>query len=50
MKLSCFSLRFSSWQHKQTVREWYYTFMRMEEGTLDGGPKGGGKEELGEGA
>ena len=28
MKLSCFNLRFSSWQHKQTVREMDYTFMQ----------------------
>ena len=28
MKLSCFTLRFSSWQHKQTVREGDYTFMQ----------------------
>ena len=28
MKLSCFNLRFSSWQHKQTVREGDYTFMQ----------------------
>ena len=49
--LSCFNLKFSSWQHKQTVREGDYTSCKihmMEEGTLDGGPKSGGKEELGE--
>ena len=28
MKLSCFNIRFSSWQHKQTVREIDYTFMQ----------------------
>ena len=28
MKLSRFNLRFSSWQHKQTVREGDYTFMQ----------------------
>ena len=39
--LSCFNLKFSSWQHKQTVREGDYTFMQD--------PYGGGKEELGEG-
>ena len=52
MKLSCFNLRFLPWQHKQTVKKGDYTFMQIhmvEEGTLDGGPKGGGKEELGEG-
>ena len=52
MKLSCFNLRFSSWQHKQTVRKWDYTFMQdpmVDERTLDEGPKGWGKEELGEG-
>ena len=51
MKFSCFNLRFSSWQHKQTVREGDYTFMQdpgVEEETLGGGPRGGGKEELGE--
>ena len=51
MKLSYFNLRFSSWQHKQTVMEVDYTFMQnhvVEEETLGGGPKGGGKEELGE--
>ena len=51
MKLSCFNLRFSSWQHKQIVMEGDYTFMQnhvVEEETLGGGPKGGGKEELGE--
>ena len=52
MKLSCFNLRFSSWQHKQTVREGDYTFMQDPWGggeeTLGGGPRGGGKEELGE--
>ena len=26
--LSCFNLKFSSWQHKQTVREGDYTFMQ----------------------
>ena len=60
MKLSCFNLRFSSWQHKQTVREGDYTLQlgneiipsckihMVEEETLDGRSKGGGKEELGE--
>ena len=28
MKFSCFNLRFSSWQHKQTVREGDCTFMQ----------------------
>ena len=28
MKLSCFNLRFSSWQQKQTVREGDYTYMQ----------------------
>ena len=28
MKLSCINLRFSSWQHKQTVREGDYTFVQ----------------------
>ena len=28
MKLSCFNFRFSSWQHKKTVREDDYTFMQ----------------------
>ena len=28
MKLSYFNLRFSSWQHKQTVMEVDYTFMQ----------------------
>ena len=28
MKLLCFNLRFSSWQHKQTVKKWDYTFMQ----------------------
>ena len=28
MKLSCFNLRFSSWQHKQTVKKRDYTFMQ----------------------
>ena len=28
MKLSCFNLRFSSWKHKQIVREMDYTFMQ----------------------
>ena len=27
-ELSCFNLKFSSWQHKQTVREGDYTFMQ----------------------
>ena len=51
MKFSCFNLRFPSWQHKQIVKEGDYTFMQdpwVEEETLGGGPKGGGKEELGE--
>ena len=26
--LSCFNLKFSSWQHKQTVKEGDYTFMQ----------------------
>ena len=43
MKLSCFNLRFSSWQHKQSCK-----IPMVEKETLDGGPKGGGKEELGE--
>ena len=51
-ELSRFNLKFSSWQHKQTVKEMDYTFMQDpygRRGTLDGGPKGGEKEELGEG-
>ena len=28
MKLSCINLRFSSWQHKQTVRKGNYIFMQ----------------------
>ena len=28
MKLLCFNFKFSSWQHKQTVREGDYTFMQ----------------------
>ena len=28
MKLSCFNLTFSSWQHKPIVREGDYTFMQ----------------------
>ena len=32
MKLSCFNLRFSSWQHKQTIREGDYTFMQYPYG------------------
>ena len=36
MKLSCFNLRFSSWQYKQTVREGNYTFMQD--------PCGGGRD------
>ena len=52
MKLSCFNLRFSSWQHKQTVTEGGIIpsckIYVVEEETLSGGPKGGGKEELGE--
>ena len=51
MKLSYFNLRFSSWQHKQTVREWIIPSCKihvMAEETLGEGRKGGGKEELGE--
>ena len=36
---------------QKTIRERDYTFMQnhvVEEETLGGGPKGGGKEELGE--
>ena len=52
MKLLCFNLRFSSWEYKQTIREGDYTFIQDPYGEgrdSDGGPKGGGKEELGEG-
>ena len=52
MKLSYFNLRFSSWQYKQTIRKGYYTFMQDQYNRgriVDGGPKGRGKEELGEG-
>ena len=50
MKLSCFNLRFSSWQHKKKIREGIIPSCKIhmvEEGeTLGRGPKGGGKEEL----
>ena len=52
MKLSCINLRFSSWQYKQTVREEIISSCKIhmaKEGTLDGGFKSGGKEEVGEG-
>ena len=52
MKLSFFNLRFSSWQHinKQLEKGIIPSckIHMVEEGTLDGGPKGGGKEEIGE--
>ena len=49
--LSCFNLKFSSWQYKQTVREGIIPSCKIhmvEEKTLGRGPKDGGKEELGE--
>ena len=49
MKLSCFNLRFSSWQHKQTLGKGIIPTCKIhmvEEETLGRGPKGGGKEEL----
>ena len=51
-ELSCFNLKFSLWQHKNQLGKWIipsYKIHMVEEKTLDGGPKGGGKEELGEG-
>ena len=51
MKLSCFNLRFSLWQHKKHIRERDYTFMQYPYGGGGNscrGPKNGGKEELGE--
>ena len=52
MKLSCFNLRFSSWNINKQLRKWIIPPCKIhmeEKGTLDGGPKGRGKEELGEG-
>ena len=53
MKLSCSNLRYS---HHGNINKQLgkglipsYKIHMMEEGTLDGGPKGGGKEEMGEG-
>ena len=49
MKLSCFNLRFSSWQHKQTLGKGIIPTCKIhmvEKETLGRGPKGGGKEEL----
>ena len=49
--LSCFNLKLSSWQHKKQLRKGIILSCKiyiMEEETLEGGPKGGGKEELGQ--
>ena len=43
--------KFSSWQYKKQLGKWIILSCKihmMEEATLKGGPKGGGKEELGE--
>ena len=43
--------KFSSWQHKKQLGKGIIPLCKihmMEEETLKGGPKGGGKEELGE--
>ena len=52
MKFSCFNLKLLSWQHKKQLGKGILPSCKihtMEEETLEGGPKGGGKEELGEG-
>ena len=51
MKFTCFNLRFSSWHiNKQLGKEIIPSckIHGVEEETLGRGPKGGGKEELGE--
>ena len=50
--LSCLNPKFSSWKYKKQLGKGIIPSCKihmMEEGILDGGPKGGGKEELGEG-
>ena len=49
--LSYFNLKLLSWQHKKQLGKGILPSCKihtMEEETLEGGPKGGGKEELGE--
>ena len=47
--LSCFNLKLSSWQHKKQLGKGIIHSCKIyivEEETLEGGPKDGGKEEL----
>ena len=49
--LSCFNLKSSSWQYKKQLGEGIIPSCKIhmvEEGTLEEGPKDGGKEKLGE--
>ena len=49
--LSCFNLKLSLWQHQKQLEKKIIPLCKIhivEEETLEGGPKGGGKEELGE--
>ena len=49
--LSCFNFKLLSWQHKKQLGKRIIPSCKIhmvDEETLEGGPKGGGKEELGE--
>ena len=52
MKLSCFNLRSHHGNINKQLKKWIILSCKIhmvEERSLDGGPKGGEKEELGEG-
>ena len=52
MKLSCFNLRSHHGNINKQLKKWIILSCKIhmvKEGTLDRSPKGGGKEELGEG-